>query len=374
MTQIEAIKTLLGNEPLLGNEDGLHETIRGRTIMVTGAGGSIGAELCRQIVPYKPGCMVLLGHGEHSIFTIASELSTRFPDGRFVSVIANIQDRKRLKNVFAELRPDTVFHAAAHKHVPLMEENIGEAIINNVLGTENTVRAAIEFDTKTFVFISTDKAVNPVSIMGATKRVAEIIVGEAAKKTLRCFVSVRFGNVIGSRGSVVSTFQEQIARGGPLTVTHPEMERYFMTTHDAVHLVLQVSKLGKGGEVFVFDMGRPLKIVDIARALIESHASKNGQIEIVFTGARPGERLTEEIVRDGHYEATEHPRVLVMRNGSRDSRYTAATLRANLKSLIQAARRDDHAGMRSLLTEIAPESCVMEKADSRKTAVPGAMF
>ena len=374
MTQFDAIKKLLRNQPLFANEDGLHESIGGRTIMVTGAGGSIGSELCRQIVPYRPGCLVLLGHGEHSIFTIASELSTRFPDGRFVSVIANIQDRKRLKNVFAELRPDTVFHAAAHKHVPLMEENIGEAIINNVLGTENTVRAAIEFDTKTFVFISTDKAVNPVSIMGATKRVAEIIVGEAAKKTLRCFVSVRFGNVIGSRGSVVSTFQEQIARGGPLTVTHPEMERYFMTTHDAVHLVLQASKLGKGGEVFVFDMGRPLKIVDIARALIESHASKNGQIEIVFTGARPGERLTEEIVRDGHYEATEHPRVLVMRNGSRDSRYTAATLRANLKSLIQAARRDDRAGMRALLTEIAPESCVMEKSDSRNTAGAGATF
>ena len=374
MTQFDAIKKLLRNQPLFANEDGLHESIGGRTIMVTGAGGSIGSELCRQIVPYRPGCLVLLGHGEHSIFTIASELSTRFPDGRFVSVIANIQDRKRLKNVFAELRPDTVFHAAAHKHVPLMEENIGEAIINNVLGTENTVRAAIEFDTKTFVFISTDKAVNPVSIMGATKRVAEIIVGEAAKKTLRCFVSVRFGNVIGSRGSVVSTFQEQIARGGPLTVTHPEMERYFMMMHDAVHLVLQASKLGKGGEVFVFDMGRPLKIVDIARALIESHASKNGQIEIVFTGARPGERLTEEIVRDGHYEATEHPRVLVMRNGSRDSRYTAATLRANLKSLIQAARRDDRAGMRALLTEIAPESCVMEKSDSRNTAGAGATF
>jgi FlaA1/EpsC-like NDP-sugar epimerase len=370
MTQIDAIKKLLRNQPLFANEDGLHESIGGRTIMVTGAGGSIGSELCRQIVPYKPGCLVLLGHGEHSIFTIASELSTRFPDGRFVSVIANIQDRKRLTNVFAELRPDTVFHAAAHKHVPLMEENIGEAIINNVLGTENTVRAAIESDTETFVFISTDKAVNPVSIMGATKRVAEIIVGEAAKKTRRRFVSVRFGNVIGSRGSVVNTFQEQIARGGPLTVTHPEMERYFMTTHDAVHLVLQASKLGKGGEVFVFDMGQPLKIVDIARAMIESHGSKNGQFEIVFTGRRPGERLAEELFREGHYETTEHPRVLVLRNAG----YAACTLRANLKSLIQAARRDDRAGMRSLLTEIAPESCVMENADSRETARGGATF
>lgn len=368
----DAIKKLLRNQPLFANEDGLHETIRGRTIMVTGAGGSIGSELCRQIVPYKPGCLVLLGHGEHSIFTIASELSTRFPDGRFVSVIANIQDSKRIKNVFAELRPETVFHAAAHKHVPLMEENIGEAIFNNVLGTENTVRAAIEFGTETFVFVSTDKAVNPVSVMGATKRVAEMIVGAAAQETGRRFLSVRFGNVINSRGSVVGIFRQQIARGGPLTVTHPDMERYFMTTHDAVHLVLQASKLGKGGEVFVFDMGQPLKIVDIARALIESHGSKNSPIAIVFTGARPGERLTEEIFRDGHYEATEHPRVLVLQNGSHSSGQTASMLRANLKYLFASARRDDRARMRALLEKIAPESSLNEGVEQRKTAAAGA--
>src|SRR5688572_16718570 len=287
MKQLDAIKKLLSNQPLLGNEDGLHESIEGRAIMVTGAGGSIGSELCRQIIPYKPGLLILLGHGEHSIFTIASELSARHPELRCARVIANVQDRKRIKNIFAETRPDAVFHAAAHKHVPLMEENIGEAILNNVLGTQNTVRAAIESGTQTFVFVSTDKAVNPVSVMGATKRVAEVIVGDAARKTGRRFLSVRFGNVIGSRGSVISTFQEQIARGGPLTVTHPDMERYFMSTHDAVHLVLQASKLGQGGEVFVFDMGQPVKIVDIAQAMIESHGPQTGKIEIVFTGTRP---------------------------------------------------------------------------------------
>ncbi len=360
MKQLDAIKKLLSNQPLLGNEDGLHESIEGRAIMVTGAGGSIGSELCRQIIPYKPSRLILLGHGEHSIFTIASELSARHPELRCARVIANVQDRKRIKNIFAETRPDAVFHAAAHKHVPLMEENVGEAILNNVLGTENTVRAAIESGTQTFVFVSTDKAVNPVSVMGATKRVAEVIVGDAARKTGRRFLSVRFGNVIGSRGSVISTFQEQIARGGPLTVTHPDMERYFMSTHDAVHLVLQASKLGQGGEVFVFDMGQPLKIVDIAQAMIESHGPQTGKIEIVFTGTRPGERLAEEIFRDGKYEATEHPRVLVLRNGSHSSVQGPALLRANLRSLIEAARRDDRGSMRSLLKEIAPESSLSE--------------
>jgi FlaA1/EpsC-like NDP-sugar epimerase len=353
------------NSHQANNRDDWQERVTNRTVLVTGAGGSIGSELCRQIVPYKPERLLLLGHGEHSIFTIASELTARHPDVRFVRIIANVQDRRRIKNIFTELRPETVFHAAAHKHVPLMEENIGEAIINNVLGTANVVRAAAECDTQTFVLISTDKAVNPVSVMGATKRVAEVIVGDAARSTGRSFLSVRFGNVIGSRGSVVNIFQEQIASGGPLTVTHPDMERYFMTTHDAVHLVLQASKLGKGGEVFVFDMGEPVKIIDIARDLIDK---AGGRIEIAITGARPGESLTEDIFCDGHYETTDHPRVLVLRNGSHSAAQTGANLRAVVKSLIDAARRDDRLKMRRLLKELAPESALAESNGRGKAA------
>lgn len=358
------IRDLLRNEPIYTNGDGLRERIFKQRIVVTGAGGSIGSELCRQIAPYDPSRLVLLGHGEHSIFTIAAELNRHFPALGIERVIADVRDRDRLDRVFSDLRPDIVFHAAAHKHVPLMEENVEEAIINNVLGTDNVVKVAIKNGTGTFVLVSTDKAVYPVSVMGATKRIAELIVARAAEISGGCFVSVRFGNVIRSRGSVLSVFEEQISRGGPVTVTHPEMRRYFMTIHEAVHLVLQAIKLGNGGELFVLDMGAPLKIVDIARVLIEdSGLVPDRDVKVIFTGVRPGERLNEDLFRDGDYEATQHPKILVLRNGGigppltgfPDTARRTTNLDEQVGALAKAARLSDRAHIRELLKQIVPE-------------------
>jgi FlaA1/EpsC-like NDP-sugar epimerase len=354
------IQNLINSEPIAVNGDGLREQISNRSILVTGAGGSIGSELCRQIARYQPRQLILLGHGEHSIFTVASQLNLQDRDLSAVCVIASVQDRARLEKIFLDLQPEIVFHAAAHKHVPLMETNYEEAILNNVLGTENAVNAAIKSQAETFILVSTDKAVNPVSILGATKRVAELITKRAAEVTGRCFVSVRFGNVIDSRGGVVGIFKEQISRGGPVTVTHPEMQRCFMTTQDAVHLILQATKLGHGGEIFVFDLGEPLRIVDIARALIESSVPEaSRQVKIVFTGVRPGERLTEEPFRDGDYEATEYPKLLVVRNGSNGrntgSMQDLTRLEEQIDKLVAAARRSNFADIQARLRDIVPE-------------------
>jgi FlaA1/EpsC-like NDP-sugar epimerase len=261
--------------------------------------------------------MILLGHGENSIFDILNELKPEFPDVRFTPVIADVRDRARMLNVIARYKPRALFHAAAHKHVPLMEENVVEAITNNVLGTRNIVDAAIEAGTEHFVFISTDKAVRPTSVMGATKRVAELVVQHAALKHNRNFVSVRFGNVLGSRGSVVPTFLRQIRSGGPVTVTHPEMQRYFMTIPEAVQLVLQAGALGRGGEVFLLDMGEPIRIVDIATDLIRlSGLIVGADIKVQFTGIRPGEKLYEEMFFSAESVIpTDHPKILRARNG-----------------------------------------------------------
>ena len=347
----------MSNQPLFSKEEGLREAIRGRAIMVTGAGGSIGSELCRQVLPHKPRQLILLGHGEHSIFTLMSELSWRDPTVPLLPVIASVQSEARLRQTFQHLTPDVVFHAAAHKHVPLMEQNIEEAVLNNVLGTCNVVLAATESGAGVLLLISTDKASDPVSVLGATKRVAELILSEAAAATGSCFVSVRFGNVIDSRGGVVSVFNEQISRGGPVTVTHPDMERYFMTTHDAVELVLQAIRLGMGGEIFVLDVGQPRRIVDVAENLIRSRGLRPGvDIEIVFTGARPGERLAEELFRDGHYQKTTVPKVLKLGNGHHENgNHKADRLQQNVRRLIDAAQRHDRNEVRELLAVIVPE-------------------
>jgi len=263
------------------------------------------------------GKVVLLGHGENSIFDIFQELSLSFPDVDIMPVIADIRDRNRVFHVFQQHRPHAVFHAAAHKHVPLMEDNVLEAVTNNVAGTRNVVDAAIETNVQHFVLVSTDKAVRPTSVMGATKRIAEQIVQHAATKHHRNFVSVRFGNVLGSRGSVVPTFLRQIRAGGPVTVTHPEMRRYFMTIPEAVQLVLQAGALGRGGEVFVLDMGEQIRVVDIATDLIRLSGLEVGaDIEIKFTGVRPGEKLYEEMFFTAeNVLPTDHPKVLRARNG-----------------------------------------------------------
>ncbi len=310
------IQDLLRREPVTTDLEAVRRLTAGQTVLVTGAGGSIGSELCRQASLLGPRRIVLLGRGENSIFDIHHELQDQFPNIQFAPVIADIRDRGRLARIFETFEPVSVFHAAAHKHVPLMECNLPEAITNNVLGTRNLVEVAAQSRVEHLVFISTDKAVRPTSVMGASKRVAEQIVQMAAEELGRNFMAVRFGNVLGSRSSVVPIFLKQIAAGGPVMVTHPEMRRYFMTIPEAVQLVLQAGALGRGGEVFVLDMGEPVKIVDLATDLIRLSGKEIGKdIEIRYSGIRPGEKLYEEVFFGAeHAVPTEHPKVLRARN------------------------------------------------------------
>ena len=347
------IQDLLRREPVETDLAAVAELATAETVLVTGAGGSIGSELCRQIARLAPGRMVLLGHGENSIFDILHELKGDFPDVSFTPVIADVRDRRRISAIFDIYKPHAVFHAAAHKHVPLMEENVIEAITNNVVGTLNVVDAALETNCKHFVFISTDKAVRPTSVMGATKRVSELIVHHAAVKYDANFVSVRFGNVLGSRGSVVPTFLRQIRAGGPVTVTHPEMQRYFMTIPEAVQLVLQAGALGRGGEVFLLDMGEPIRIVDIATDLIRlSGLTVGADIQIKFTGMRPGEKLYEEMFFSAeNVLTTDHPKVLRARNG-----ILPEGVMRRIEVLVRAAQEehpDDE--LRNLLRALVPD-------------------
>jgi len=272
------IEDLLRREPVRTDLAAVESYIAGAVVLVTGAGGSIGSELCRQIAARKPGQLLLLGHGETSIYNILSELTRLAPRLPAVPLIADLRDADRIARLLRRHRPQVIFHAAAHKHVPLMESNPEEAFTTNVLGTENLLRAAEQAGTSRFVLISSDKAVNPVNIMGASKYLAEVLVQHAAKRTGRQFVVVRFGNVLGSRGSVVPLFEHQIAAGGPVTITHPEMTRYFMTIPEAVQLVMQAAVLGQGGEVFVLDMGEQIRILDLAHDLISLSASRREKI------------------------------------------------------------------------------------------------
>jgi FlaA1/EpsC-like NDP-sugar epimerase len=347
------IQDLLRREAIETDLAAVAELATSETVLITGAGGSIGAELCRQIARLAPSRMVLLGHGENSIFDVLHELKAAFPDIAVLPVIADVRDHKRISATFRTYRPHAVFHAAAHKHVPLMEENVIEAITNNVFGTLNMVDAALEAGCEHFVLISTDKAVRPTSVMGATKRVAELIVQRAATKHDRNFVSVRFGNVLGSRGSVVPTFLRQIRAGGPVTVTHPEMQRYFMTIPEAVQLVLQAGALGRGGEVFLLDMGEPIRIVDIATDLIRlSGLAVGTDIAIKFTGMRPGEKLYEEMFFSAeNVLTTDHPKVLRARNG-----ILPEGIMRRIEALVSAAEAehpDDE--LRQLLRSLVPD-------------------
>ena len=311
------IQDLLRREPIQTDLDQVRSLATGETVLVTGAGGSIGSELCRQLARLEPSQILLLGHGENSIFDIELELTEMFPHVTCIPVIADVRDRERVRQVFEQYRPYSVFHTAAHKHVPLMESNVAEAVTNNVLGTKNVAELSAELGVEHLVLISTDKAVRPTNVMGATKRVAEQIVQEIAETQGRNFVAVRFGNVLGSRGSVVPTFLRQIQAGGPVTVTHPQMRRYFMTIPEAVQLVLQAGAIGKGGEVFVLNMGEPVKILDLATDLIRLSGLEVGtDIEIRFTGTRPGEKLYEELFFTSENALpTDHPKVLRAKNG-----------------------------------------------------------
>lgn len=294
-----AVEDLLGRHPVVLDQSSLEGQLTGRIILVTGAAGSIGSEICRQLARFRPEAIVGFEIGESALFNLQMEMARRFPLVRFEAEIGSIQNRARLRDVFDHHRPHAVYHAAAYKHVPLMEAHMFEAVENNVFGTLNLVETAREFAVGEFVMISTDKAVRPTNIMGATKRIAEILVRALQPEGAR-YVSVRFGNVLGSNGSVIPIFKEQISRGGPVTVTHPDMRRYFMTIPEACQLVLQASTMGKGGEIFVLDMGEPMRIVDLARNLILlSGLRPNVDIQIEFSGVRPGEKLYEELNAEG---------------------------------------------------------------------------
>lgn len=293
------IEDLLGREPIKMNLDDMNGIIKDKIIMVTGGGGSIGSELCRQIVKYEPKQLVLIDIYENNAYDIQQEIKRHFPEIDLKVLIASVRDEHKMDKIFEQYRPEIVFHAAAHKHVPLMEDSPCEAIKNNVFGTQNVVNLSDKYNVKKFVLISTDKAVNPTNIMGATKRCCEMIVQTKNKTSKTEFVAVRFGNVLGSNGSVVPLFKKQIEEGGPVTVTHEEVTRFFMTIPEAVSLVLQASAMAKGGEIFVLDMGEPVKIIDLARNLIKlSGFEPNVDIKIEVTGLRPGEKLYEEVLMD----------------------------------------------------------------------------
>jgi FlaA1/EpsC-like NDP-sugar epimerase len=350
LRQIE-ISDLLRRAQVMPTMSGL-SYVAGRTVLVTGAGGSIGSELCRQVARARPASVILLGHGENSIFDVQVELRELYPSLAVMSVIADIRDRRRIRQVFDRLRPALVLHAAAHKHVPLMEENPEEAVSNNIVGTHYVLEAAVEFGVERFVFISSDKAVSPASIMGASKRVAEMLVRDAARRTSTGYVVVRFGNVLGSRGSVVPHFKRQIERGGPITLTHPDMKRFFMTVPEAVHLVLEVGGMGHGGELFVLKMGEPVRIVDLAEDLIKLSGLTPEEIPIVYTGVRPGEKLEEELwEKDAITEPTSHPDVLRVIEAD-DPR--GREIPGLLQTLATAVEQGDHLKIQAMLMHQIP--------------------
>jgi FlaA1/EpsC-like NDP-sugar epimerase len=349
------ISDLLRREPAEIDDEAVGRTITGQRVMVTGAGGSIGLEICRQVARWNPNQLILLGHGENSIFDALIELRQDYPSLSLIPVIADVRDVERIQDIFDNLHPEVVFHAAAHKHVSLMEVNVEEAVTNNVLGTKNVVEAAIASGTERFVLISTDKAVQPSSVMGATKRVAEMIVRDAAHRTGRNFVTVRFGNVLGSRGSIVPLFKHQIVQGGPITITHPEMKRFFMTIPEAVHLVLQSTSMGQGGDLFVLKMGEQIRIVDLAEDLIRLSGLEPGKdVQIKFTGIRPGEKLSEALWdEDLDYSDTHHPDIVrVETNGI----LMAGALQATIDELIRLAAEGDGKAILGLLSERVPGS------------------
>ena len=347
------IEDLLRREPVQLDLGRIDATLGGEVVVVTGAGGSIGSELSRQVAACRPRTLVLLDHGENSVFAIHRELHEHHPRLDLRPVIVDVRDERRLHQTLAPLAPGVIFHAAAHKHVPLMETNVPEAITNNVLGTRNVAELAVRAGVDRMVLISTDKAVRPTNVMGVTKRIAEQLLQELAEAHQRNFISVRFGNVLGSSASVVPLFRQQIERGGPVTVTNPEMRRYFMTIPESVHLVQQAAVLGSGGEVFVLDMGAPVRILDLATQLIQLSGLEVGRdIEIEFTGVRPGEKLHEELFF-GREAATptEHPRVLCAKPVP-----LPIGLSTVVEQLIDAAGRGvDDDDLRRLLVQLVPE-------------------
>jgi FlaA1/EpsC-like NDP-sugar epimerase len=315
ISQLRAVELddLLGRDPVQLDTAGLHEFLAGHTVLVSGAGGSIGSELCRQIIRFRPGMLILLEASELALYNMEQELTRDFPQLKLLCLAGDVRDATRVEQVFAEFRPNVVFHAAAYKHVPLMEKyNAWQAVRNNVHGTWCMASAAQRHGATKFVMISTDKAINPTNVMGTSKRLAEMVCQGLQQESGTQFVMVRFGNVLGSTGSVIPKFREQIARGGPVTVTHPEITRYFMSIPEAAQLVLQAGWMGQGGKIFVLDMGEPVKIVDLARDMIRLSGLSEADIRIEFSGLRPGEKLYEELLADSeHTLPTPHPKLRI---------------------------------------------------------------
>jgi FlaA1/EpsC-like NDP-sugar epimerase len=362
-----ALEDLLRRDPQRLDDEAIAADVAARTVLVSGAGGSIGSELCRQLCRYAPKRLILVERSENALFEIHRELLRVFPAIELVPALVDISEREQLRRVFTEQRPSMVVHAAAHKHVPMLEYNPGAAILNNVVGTRTIAELAAEFEVASFVMISTDKAVRPRSIMGASKRCAELLIqrlarqaspgmkrgSEAQHQASTRFVIVRFGNVLGSNGSVVPIFKAQIAANGPVTVTHPDVERYFMTIPEASQLVLQAASMGKGGEIFILDMGEPVKIVDLAHDLIRLSGLVPGEdIAIEFTGLRPGEKLREELSGVAGLEPTGHPAILVEREATW---LRAERLEGDVNSLIEAARGGDERAIRAALRTMLPD-------------------
>ncbi|MCX7975596.1 MAG: polysaccharide biosynthesis protein [Bellilinea sp.] len=362
------ITDLLRRQPTRIKEEWISEVLADKVILVTGAGGSIGRELCRQIARYNPAELIMLGHGENSIFEGLLELKDHFPSLTIRPVIADVRDRMRLNQVFSQYHPQIVFHAAAHKHVSLMEVNVEEAVTNNILGTKNLVDLAVQHRVERLVMISSDKAVRPANVMGATKRVAEMLVIDAALRTGMAFSVVRFGNVLGSRGSVVPIFKQQIARGGPITITHPDMKRYFMTIPEAVYLVLQAAGMSKGAETFVLNMGQQVRILDLAEDLIRLSGLEPGKdIEIVFTGVRPGEKLSEDLWDEGfQFLSTEHPDIFRSQN---TEPLSSERLAQFVDELINLAREGSGEEIIQLLDQFIPGAVIQSTPPPEITSI-----
>ncbi|WP_394877891.1 polysaccharide biosynthesis protein [Clostridium paraputrificum] len=346
------VEDLLGREPIKLDFSGISSYIENKVIMVTGGGGSIGSELCRQIARFNPKELIIFDIYENNAYDLQNELLRKYKDLNLKTLIGSVRDRKRLNSIFKEYRPQVVFHAAAHKHVPLMEDSPGEAIKNNVLGTLNTAELASEYGVERFVLISTDKAVNPTNVMGATKRLCEMVIQSIDKESDTEFVAVRFGNVLGSNGSVVPLFKKQIKEGGPVTLTHKDITRYFMTIPEASQLVLQAGAYAKGGEIFVLDMGQPVKIYDLAENLIMlSGYIPNEEIEIKVTGLRPGEKLYEELLMDEEgLSETPHKKIFIGKPGE----FKLEKVKNSINTLLDVVKLGNKEKLREKLHEVVP--------------------
>jgi len=356
------IEDLLGRDPIDLGEEFIGEFLGGKVVMVTGAGGSIGGELARQVARYHPAKLLLVERAEGALFEIEQQLRAELPSLPYVPCLADVGEERRMRSIFERHAPEVVIHAAAHKHVPLMEANALEAIKNNVFATHLLGRLAGEFKAETFILISTDKAVRPTSIMGATKRIGELVMQHLNREFTTRYVAVRFGNVIGSNGSVIPLFRKQISEGGPVTVTHQDMVRYFMTIPEAAQLVLQAGTIGSGGEIFILDMGKPVKILELAKDLITLSGFKPGRdIEIVITGIRPGEKLCEELqITEEDMSKTRHPKIFI---GSLVAypEDEIQQLLTRLGALVNEGKEDE---IRSYINEFLPEAQLTQKGSS----------